>query len=155
MGTRHQQMIRILDTLETNGWRRAAVLRDCDHWADEVWELRSVHPPVGTKAWMVFLIDPEWTGYRAKGEGVIAVAADTARRKEPTGWLVQIRRKEPTGWLVQIPLGRRWERGLLDIMEALQTTRAAKLQIAQEASKQVTLGLIPPRAAKSRNRRSL
>ncbi len=113
MATRRQQQIRILDTLESNGWRRHGVEQDCDWWADEIWLLRSDRPPVGMKAWLAFLVDPEWEGARAAGEGICSVAADLSRRTERTGWMVEM------------PLGRRWERGLDGLVRALETARAA------------------------------
>ena len=115
MGVRRPQQARVLAELESHGWRRDSVERNCDWWADEIWLLKSVRVPVGAKAWMVFLVDPEWKGSRSAGEGVIALAADV------------VRRKEPKGWLVRIPFGRRWERGLAEVVAALQTARVAKL----------------------------
>lgn len=114
MGPRRKQQMRILETLEQHGWRRVSVDKSCDWWADEIWALSSVWPPVGARAWMVFLVDPEWKGHRSAGEGVCAVAVDT------------VARKERTGWLLEIPVGRRWERGLEELMEALKSARLPK-----------------------------
>ncbi|MEK7467975.1 MAG: hypothetical protein AAB074_11215 [Planctomycetota bacterium] len=117
MGTRRQMEVRILKSLASNGWRREFVEHGREDWFDEMWALRSVSPPSNTKAWMAFIVDPEWKGTRAPGEGVWAVAADT------------VRRAERAGWLIEIPLGRRWERGLPELLEALQAARAAKLSL--------------------------
>ena len=123
MGTRRQMELRILKSLESNGWRRESVERGREKWVDEMWSLRSVWPPSGTRAWMAFMVDPGWKGARAPGEGVWAVAADT------------VRRPERAGWLIEIPLGRRWERGLPELIEALQASRASRLPAGYEAKK--------------------
>lgn len=121
MGTRRQQQNRILEALEEHGWRRLSVERNCDFWADEIWSLSSTGSPEGFKAWMAFLVDPQWEGSRAAGEGVCAIAADI------------VRRADRTGWLVQIPLGRRWERGLAELLEALRSARVAGSHAVKKA----------------------
>ncbi len=113
MGERGKQKDRILETLEENGWKRSAVDRNCDWWADEFWRLSSVWSPAGTRAWLVFLVDPMWEGNRRPGEGVWAVAVDAAQRKERSGWAFVM------------PLGRRWERGLEELVAALRAIREA------------------------------
>lgn len=123
MGTRRQMQVRILETLEEHGWRREAIERGREKWVDEWWLFRSLSTPAGLRAWLAFLVDPEWEGPRAPGEGVGSLAADL------------VRREEPTGWLIEIPLGRRWERGLTELVETLQASRAAQAPAAASARK--------------------
>jgi hypothetical protein len=123
VGTRHQQQVRILKTLEQNGWRREAVEHPNSDWIFELWTLRSSDPPIGVQAWMAFVVDQEWRGKRAPGEGVCALVADTVRRSE---------RK---GWLAEIPLGRRWERSIQEFFDVLNAARATKVPSGRQPAK--------------------
>lgn len=105
MGTRRQQQARMLEYFEKRSWKKELVERSRVPWADEFWMLRSSRS--NSKAWLVFLVDPEWRGKRQPGEAVHAIAVDLARRNEAGGWLFQI------------PLGRRWERGMEELLDAL------------------------------------
>lgn len=113
MGERGKQKDRILQTLEEHGWKRSAVDRKCDWWADEFWRL-STRGPAGTaRACLVFLVDEEWEGPRRPGEGVASVAVSATQRKERAGWDFEM------------PLGRRWERGMEELLAALGAIRDA------------------------------
>lgn len=48
-------------------------------WADEMWLLASVWSPVGSRAYVTFLVDPQFDGVRKKGEAVWAVMASPGR----------------------------------------------------------------------------
>jgi len=62
------------DWLPTYGWELYKVEEeDLFWWADEIWELRSVWSPEGAKAYISFLVDPQWEGNRRKGQGVWGV----------------------------------------------------------------------------------
>jgi hypothetical protein len=112
VGERGKQRERILETLEAHGWRRTAIDRKCDWWADEFWRL-SWSGPAGTRrACLVFLVDEQWKGARRPGEGVASLAVSAAQRKERAGWDFEM------------PLGRRWERGLDELVAALLAIRS-------------------------------
>lgn len=54
-------------------------------WADEIWRLESAWSPVGARAYVTFLVDPQSsTRNRKKGQDVWAVKASPVR---PVGWL--------------------------------------------------------------------
>jgi hypothetical protein len=57
--------------LSAHGWRVCVIEReDVEWWADEIWELHSLWSPTSTRAWLVFLVDPQHDGHRRAGEGV-------------------------------------------------------------------------------------
>ena len=53
-------------------------------WADEMWLLESVWSPVGSCAYLTFLVDPQASNSRKKGASVWAVKASLGK---PTTWL--------------------------------------------------------------------
>lgn len=57
--------------MPTYGWELEGVEEeDLEWWADEIWKLRSVWPPTEARAYITFLVDPQWEGNRRKGQGV-------------------------------------------------------------------------------------
>jgi hypothetical protein len=74
MPTQHRQ---IEEMLERAGWRVAERHVGPEWWLDEVWVLKSVWSPVGTRAFVSFLVHPMVPAPRAKGEGVWAVCVST------------------------------------------------------------------------------
>lgn len=113
MGERGKQRDRILEALEARGWKRTAVDRKCDWWADEFWRLTWSGPAGTARACLVFLVEEEWEGPRRPGEGVGSLAVSAAQRRERAGWDFEM------------PLGRRWERGLEELLAALEAIRNA------------------------------
>jgi hypothetical protein len=69
------QRTELLTLLPEHGWRVAMIEDDLDRWADEMWLLESVWSPVGSRAYVTFLVDPQFDGSRKKGEAVWAVMA--------------------------------------------------------------------------------
>jgi hypothetical protein len=107
------QQKRLFRELEVHGWRKLeeeAEDRTRDWWADEVWELESIWSPRSCRVYLTFVVDPQWEGPRAKGQGVWAVSAS---RTGPMQW-------SP----VQLPLGRGWERELTAFLTGLARLRA-------------------------------
>src|SRR5687767_11429489 len=63
--------------LSEAGWRINDKASDTNlWWVDELWTLESAQSPVGTCAFLVFVVDPQWDGPRPrkKGKGVWAVS---------------------------------------------------------------------------------
>ena len=59
------------DWLPTYGWEIDEVEEnDLEWWADEIWKLRSVWSSSEARAYITFLVDPQWEGHRKKGQGV-------------------------------------------------------------------------------------
>ena len=73
------QRTELLNQLPAHGWRAACLEENLDWWADEMWLLESVWTPVGTRAYITFLVDPMFDGNRGKGEAVWAVGASHAK----------------------------------------------------------------------------
>ena len=67
------QRTQILNLLPDYGWRLVRAEEDLEWWADEMWRLESVWSPVGSRAYITFLVDPLFEGNRKKGEAVWGV----------------------------------------------------------------------------------
>lgn len=73
------QRTELLGQLTKHGWRVAGAEENLEWWADEMWLLESVWSPVGSCAYITFMVDPQFDGDRKKGEAVWAVMASPAR----------------------------------------------------------------------------
>ena len=73
------QRTELLSQLPEHGWRVAGAEESLEWWADEMWLLESVWSPVGSRAYVTFLVDPQFDGPRKKGEAVWAVMASPAK----------------------------------------------------------------------------
>lgn len=61
----------LIDMLEAHGWYVYSIEReDAEWWIDETWELHSTWSPTTTRAWLAFLVDPQYQGNRQAGERV-------------------------------------------------------------------------------------
>ncbi|HJX93427.1 MAG TPA: hypothetical protein VJ372_23235, partial [Pyrinomonadaceae bacterium] len=69
------QRTELLTLLSEHGWSAAKIEEDLEWWADEMWQLESVWSPVGSLAYVTFLVDPQFEGNREKGEAVWAIMA--------------------------------------------------------------------------------
>ena len=78
------QRTELLRQLPEYGWRAVGADEDLEWWADEMSLLESVWSPVGSRAYVTFLVDPQFEGGRKKGEAVWAVMASPGR---PAGWV--------------------------------------------------------------------
>ena len=71
------------------GWRlSASAENDLPWWADELWTIESSWNPSGFTLFLTFLVDPQYSGARSKGDGVWAVGVSTqlpAERAEAEG----------------------------------------------------------------------
>ena len=69
---------KLADFLEVEGWnierRHETAL---DWWADEIWELRSRWSPEGARAFITFLVDPQFEGDRSKGQAVWGIGSSS------------------------------------------------------------------------------
>ncbi len=85
---------------------------DTEWWADEVWVLKSDWSPVGAKAYLTFLVDPQHTPPRKPGENV---------------WAMRISKEFPEKQLRhderQFTLNKKWKEVLSDAMDALHRFR--------------------------------
>lgn len=76
---RETQKKEIKSLIEENGWK----IRDIDKyewWENEVWEIESIWTPIGTKAFIVFVVDPQIITDKS------AVWAVLTSLKRPLGW---------------------------------------------------------------------
>lgn len=104
------QQRKIEDRLGGYGW--AVVHKETETgewWADEIWTLRSVWAPQDCVIRLAFLVDPQWSGPRKKGQGVWAV---NAYMDEPD------RMAKPV-----LSLGRGWEKALPEFLGRLADYR--------------------------------
>ena len=88
--------------LQQQGWRVIDRQREnLDWWADAVWVVESTWSPQGSRAYLTFLVDPQWEGPTRAGTGVWAVAASaslpTSRREAESRMIIMKR------WDEQLP----------------------------------------------------
>ena len=71
------QQLKLLSQLEPHGWTKLEdrETRTLDWWADEIWVLASLWRPQECRVYLTFVVDPQWEGPRAPGEGVWCVTA--------------------------------------------------------------------------------
>ena len=107
------QRAELLNQLPEHGWRVAAAGEDLEWWADEMWLLESVWSPLGVRAYVTFMVDPQFEGVRKKGEAVWAVMASPGR---PDG------RADVEGGFT-LSLGQGWGRRLPEFFGHLSALR--------------------------------
>jgi hypothetical protein len=69
----------LLNQLPQHGWRIVSQEEELEWWADEMWRIESLWSPVGSLAYVTFLVDPQSNHQRKRGEDVWAVMASVAR----------------------------------------------------------------------------
>jgi hypothetical protein len=52
------QRTELLTLLSENGWRAEKIEKDPEWWADEIRQLESVWSPIGSRAYVTFLVNP-------------------------------------------------------------------------------------------------
>ena len=77
--SKETQKREIKSQIEKNGWRIINI-DDYEWWENEVWEIESVWSPIGAKAFVSFVVDPQ---IMRDKNAVIFVMASPAR---PTFW---------------------------------------------------------------------
>ena len=108
------QRTELLNLLPAHGWRLAGLEENLEWWADEMWRLESVWSPVGTGAYITFLVDPMFDGNRRKGEAVWAAGASRAKP-------LSRRQAEEEFTLT---LGQGWKNRLPDLFDHLSSLRS-------------------------------
>ena len=69
--------------LSASGWEIVGREKsNLDWWADEIWKIESIWSPVGFTIYLTFLVDPQQSRVRKKGEDVWAIGASINRPKE-------------------------------------------------------------------------
>ncbi len=68
--------------LPETGWRLAERRIPDQWWIDELWRLESVWSPQGWRAYIIFLVDPQWDKPRRFGEAVWAVAVSKTQPED-------------------------------------------------------------------------
>ncbi len=104
----------LFNQLPAHGWRVANQEEELEWWADEMWRLETLWSPVGSVAYVTFLVDPMSEGDRKQGEDVWAVMASPAK---PTG------RLQVEGEFT-LSLGQGWKERLPDFFAHLSTLRS-------------------------------
>jgi hypothetical protein len=110
------QRAEILKQLPRHGWNVAPVKDyELEWWADEMWLLESTWSPVGSHAYITFLVDPQipHSRTRRKGEAIWAVMASTMK---PSAW-------QSSEGSLTLSLGQGWEKRLPDFFEHLAGLR--------------------------------
>ena len=73
----------LLDQLAKQGWEASPVERgELERWADEMWLLVSQWSPVGTVAYLTFLVDPGYIYPRKKGQHVTDAMASGGKPRD-------------------------------------------------------------------------
>jgi hypothetical protein len=74
------QKVELFEQISAHGWSFVEVEDwELDWWADEMWLLESVWSPVSSRAYLTFLVDPQFDDVRKKGEAVWAVAVSPSK----------------------------------------------------------------------------
>jgi hypothetical protein len=108
------QRTALLNQLTEHGWRVAGEEENLEWWADEMWALESLWSPVGSRAYITFMVDPMAGLNRRKGESVWAVQASLAK---PISRL-------PAGGGFTLDLGQGWKARLPEFFEHLSRLRS-------------------------------
>ena len=108
------QRTELLSRLPEYGWRVTDPDEKLEWWADEMWLLESVWSPVGSRAYVTFLVDPQFDGERQKGEAVWAVMVSPAK---------PMSRVQVEGEFT-LSLGQGWKKRLPDFFDHLSTLRS-------------------------------
>lgn len=113
------QRAELLSRLAERGWRVAGVEENLEWWAAEMWRLESVWSPVGSRAYVTFLVAPEapllpYDKTRGGGEEFV--------------WAVMASPAKPTSRLrvegeFTLGLGQGWKEGVPDFFEHLSALR--------------------------------
>ena len=109
------QQAQMLELLSEQGWH--VIRREVGQiWCrDEVWTIESLWQPVGERAYLSFIVDPQAPTDRAKGENVWAVEISPERPN-----------RRPVS-AVQVPIGPGWERvHRPEFLEAIKKLRCPK-----------------------------
>lgn len=109
------QRTELLNQLPNYGWSVVSIEEEyLEWWADEMWLIESVWSPVGTPAYLTFLVDPQSSRSRKKGEDVWAVKASRTKPVE----------RLPGEDEFEIGLGRGWKDELPDFLHKLSVFRS-------------------------------
>ena len=104
----------ILARLAHHGWRaRPCEDEGLEWWADEMWLLESTWSPVGSRAYVTFLVDPQFEGVRKQGEAVWAVMASPGK----PGGRLHVERE------FTLSLGQGWKKRLPEFFAHLAALR--------------------------------
>ncbi len=112
------QRTELLSQLPEHGWRVAGVEENLEWWANEMWRLESVWSPVGSRAYVTFLVAPD----------APILPYDKTCRKIETVWAVMASPTKPTDRLsvenqFTLSLGQGWEKELPAFFEHLSMLR--------------------------------
>ena len=109
------QRTELLNWLPEHGWQVAREEENLEWWADEMWVLESLWSPVGSRAYITFLVHPIWDSpNRRKGEAVWAVTASLTK---------PVDRLSAEGEFT-LDLGQGWKERLPEFFEHLSTLRS-------------------------------
>ena len=110
------QKAELFEQLSAHGWSFVEVEDwQLDWWADEIWLLESTWSPLGSRAYLTFLVDPmveDWQ-HRKKGESVCAVQVSPMKPENRTS---------PTGSF-SISLNQGWQKELPAFLKHLSLLR--------------------------------
>jgi len=100
--------------LKNRGWIISAKEICPEWWADELWVLESIWSPLGVRAHITFLVDPQ-------------IDVPSKRKKGQQVWAVSVSASKPRGPFDgdhALPLGRGWRSGLPEFFDMLDRFRA-------------------------------
>ncbi|MFN2393782.1 MAG: hypothetical protein ABR566_17695 [Pyrinomonadaceae bacterium] len=100
------QKTELFEQLSAQGWSFAEVEDwQLEWWADEIWLLESTWSPVGSRAYLTFLVDPmveDWQ-HRNKGESVwaaqVSPSKPESRTSPPDSFVISLNQ----GWQKELP----------------------------------------------------
>jgi hypothetical protein len=64
----------LLKKLSNTGWELVEQDDDFDWWLEEAWKIKSIHQSYGLELYILFLVDPQYEGFK-KSQAVWAVMA--------------------------------------------------------------------------------
>lgn len=111
------QREQLLNQLSRNGWSVAKFEENLEWWADEMWLIESDWSPVGSRAYITFLVDPQFEGNKRKGEQVWSIMASIAKPLD--------RVNTANGFVLDI--GQGWKSRLTELIRHLSALRKEHL----------------------------
>ena len=113
------QRAEILNQFPRHGWDVAPVEDyELEWWGDEMWLLESTWSPVGNRAYVTFLVDPQ-------------IPHGRTRKKGEAIWAIMVSPTKPSAWQssegsLTLSLGQGWDKRLPDFFEHLAGLRNYK-----------------------------
>ena len=100
------QKAELFEQISAQGWSIAEIEDwQLEWWSDEMWLLESTWSPIGTRAYITFLVDPmieDWQ-HRKKGDSVWAVEVSSSKPESRMSAAGSFTMSLNQGWQKELP----------------------------------------------------